>query len=210
MQLTKFGHSCVGITDGDRSLVLDPGGFSDVDAALDGASAVLVTHEHADHVDVERLRAAARSDSALRIWAPSPVVAVLDVGEQASAVGPGESFDAAGFAIRTFGGQHALIHPLIPLVPNVGYVIDGKVCHPGDSLVVPPRAVSTLLLPAVAPWSKAAEVIDYTIAVRASRVLPIHDAIVTDAYRAIIQRNIGPIAEPFGIDYRDWDGPITV
>jgi L-ascorbate metabolism protein UlaG (beta-lactamase superfamily) len=206
MQLTKHGHSCVRVDDGERTLVLDPGGFSDLDAALDGADAVLITHEHADHVEVERVRAAAKADPRLRIWAPSPVAGMLaELGEQVVAVGPGESFEAAGFAVQTFGGQHALIHPLIPVVANVGYVIDGATYHPGDSLVVPPVPVSTLLLPAVAPWSKASEVIDFAVAVHAPRVLPIHDAIVTDAWRAIVQRNLVPIVEPFGIQYAGWD-----
>jgi L-ascorbate metabolism protein UlaG (beta-lactamase superfamily) len=210
MQLTKHGHSCVRVDDGDRTLVLDPGAFSDLDAALDGADAVLITHEHRDHVDVDRIRAAATSDPRLRIWAPRPVADQLaDLGEQVVPIGAGESFDAAGFAVRTFGGQHALIHPLIPIVANVGYLIDDAVFHPGDSFTVPPAAVQTLLLPAVAPWSKVAEVIDYTIAVRAPRAYPIHHAIVADVYHGLLQGNLVPIAERFGIEYRNWDGPVS-
>ena len=210
MELTKHRHSCVRIDDGDRTLVLDPGGFSDLDAALDGADAVLITHEHRDHIDVDRVRAAATSDPRLRVWAPQSVAGQLaDLGEQVVAVGPGESFEAAGFPVRTFGGQHALIHPLIPVVANVAYLIGDGVFHPGDSFTVPPAEVRTLLLPAVAPWSKVAEVIDYTIAVRAPRAYPIHDAIVTDAWLGILQNNLVPIAERFGIEFRTWDGPVS-
>jgi L-ascorbate metabolism protein UlaG (beta-lactamase superfamily) len=211
MHLTKFGHSCVRVSDGDRAVVIDPGVFSDAAAALDGAAAVLITHEHADHLDAEAVRRAAAADSALRVWAPASVAASLaDLGDRVVAVGAGETFEAAGFTVRTFGGQHALIHPLIPIVANLGYVLDDLVCHPGDSLVVPPTPVSTLLLPSVAPWSKSAEVIDYAVAVRAARVYPIHDAIVTDAFRGIVERNLAPIAEPFGIEYRAWHGTVTV
>jgi L-ascorbate metabolism protein UlaG (beta-lactamase superfamily) len=210
MELTKHRHSCVRIDDGDRTLVLDPGAFSDLDAALDGADAVLITHEHRDHLDVDRVRAAATSDPRLRIWAPQSVAdQVADLGEQVVAVGPGESFEAAGFPVRTFGGQHALIHPLIPVVANVAYLVGDGVFHPGDSFTVPPAEVRTLLLPAVAPWSKVAEVIDYTIAVRAPRAYPIHDAIVTDAWHGILQSNLVPIAERFGIEFTTWDGPVS-
>lgn len=210
MELTKHGHSCVRIDDGGRTLVLDPGGFSDLDAALDGADAVLITHEHRDHIDVDRVRAAATSDPRLRVWAPQSVAGQFaDLGEQVVAVGPGESFEAAGFPVRTFGGQHALIHPLIPVVANVAYLIGDGVFHPGDSFTVPPAEVRTLLLPAVAPWSKVAEVIDYTIAVRAPRAYPIHDAIVTEAWLGILQNNLVPIAERFGIEFRTWDGPVS-
>jgi L-ascorbate metabolism protein UlaG (beta-lactamase superfamily) len=210
MELTKHVHSCIRIDDGDRTLVLDPGVFSDLDAALDGADAVLITHEHTDHLDSDRLRRAARADSRLRIWAPASVAVVLsDLGEQVVPVGPGDSFEAAGFSVRTFGGQHALIHPLIPVVANVGYLIEDTVYHPGDSLVVPPTPVSMLLLPAVAPWSKVSEVIDFTVAMHARRVRPIHDGLVIDAYASILERNLVPIVEPFGIEYAAWDGPVV-
>ena len=211
MDLTKHRHSCIRIDEGNRTLVLDPGAFSDLDAALDGADAVLITHEHRDHVDVDRVRAAAQADPRLRIWAPQSVAGQLtDLGEQVVGVGAGESFEAAGFPVQTFGGQHALIHPLIPVVANVGYLIADAVFHPGDSFTVPPAVVQTLLLPAVAPWSKVAEVIDYTIAVRAPRTYPIHDAIVADVYHGILQGNLVPIAERFGVEYRNWDGPVRI
>ncbi len=210
MQLTKHVHSCIRIDDGDRTLVFDPGSFSDLDAALDGADAVLITHEHTDHLDADRLRAAAGADPRLRIWAPASVAALLaDLGEQVVAVGVGESFDAAGFAVQTFGGQHALIHPQIPIVANIGYVIDGAVYHPGDSFVVPPVPVSTLLLPAVAPWSKVSEVIDFTVAMRAPFVYPIHDGLVIDAYASILERNLVPIVERFGVAFAGWDGAVS-
>jgi L-ascorbate metabolism protein UlaG (beta-lactamase superfamily) len=209
VQLTKHIHSCVRFDDGDRTLVIDPGGFSDVAAALDGANAILVTHEHADHIALEPVRAALAGDPRLRLWAPASVAAVLaDLGEQVVTVGPGESFEAAGFAVQTFGGQHALIHPQIPIVANVGYLVDA-VYHPGDSFVVPSVPVATLLLPANAPWSKIGEIIDFTIAMRAPRALPIHDFLVNDAYGALLQRNLVPIVERFGIELGSWDGHVS-
>lgn len=211
MQLTKHGHSCVRIDDGDRTLVLDPGAFSDLDPALDGADAVLITHEHVDHLNAERVRAAATADPRLRIFAPAGVAASLaDLGEQVVAVGAGESFEAAGFGVQSFGGQHALIHPLIPIVANVGYLIDGAVYHPGDSFVVPPAPVNTVLFPAVAPWSKMAEVIDFAVAVRAPFAYPIHDAIVNDLYRMVMRNNMAPILERFGVEVGTFDEPVSV
>ena len=211
MELTKHRHSCIRIDDGDRTLVLDPGGFSDLDAALDGADAVLITHEHRDHLDADRIRAAATADPRLRVWAPQPVAAQLaDLGEQVVAVGPGESFEAAGFAVRTFGGQHALIHPLIPIVANVGYLIDDAVYHPGDSVAVPPAPVGTLLLPSMAPWARVSDLIDFAIAVRAPRVYPIHDFLVKeDVYRAILGTSLIPILERYAVAFEAWDGPVT-
>jgi L-ascorbate metabolism protein UlaG (beta-lactamase superfamily) len=201
VQLTKYSHSCVRLEDGDRALVLDPGVFSEVDAALDGADAVLVTHEHPDHVDAERLRAAAERDDQLRIWAPQPVAEMLGLAERVTVVTPGQALDVAGFGIRTFGGQHAIIHPTIPVVANVGYLIDEAVYHPGDSLIVPPLSVELLLAPISAPWSKVAEVIDFVVAVRAPRVVGIHDALLTDVGRQIVEGHVEHIGGEHGSRY---------
>ena len=206
MQLTKHGHSCVRFDDGDRTLVVDPGSFSDVDAALDGAQGVLITHEHRDHLDPDRLRAAARADPQLRVWAPASVAeALADLGEQVTAVGAGESFEAAGFAVRTFGGQHALIHPLIPIVANVGYLVNEAVYHPGDSLIVPSVAVETLLLPSMAPWARISDLIDFAVAVRAPKAFPIHDFLVKpDVYTGLLQTGLIPILERYEVAFQQW------
>lgn len=203
MQLTKYTHSCVRFDDAERSLVIDPGMFSEVQAALDGASAVLITHEHADHVSADPLRAALQRDPRLQVFAPGSVAEQFaEFDGQVVTVEAGQAFDAAGFAVRTFGGQHALIHPTIPIVANLGYLIADSVYHPGDSFVVPPAAVELLLTPLHAPWSKAAEVIDFTVAVRAPRAIPIHDALLTDAGRGIVEQHLARIGAEHGVDYQ--------
>jgi L-ascorbate metabolism protein UlaG (beta-lactamase superfamily) len=203
MKLTKYTHACVRFDDGDAALVIDPGVFSEASLALDGADAVLITHEHADHLDAAALRAAAASNRSLRVWAPAGVVGSLsDLGDRVSAVGPGEAFEAAGFSIQSFGGQHALIHPAIPTIANVGYLVNGVVYHPGDSFTVPTEPVQTLLLPTNAPWSKASEVIDFAIAVRAAQAFQIHDSLITSVYANLVEGMLTGIAGGFGVEFR--------
>src|SRR5438874_775314 len=122
MKITKFTHCYVRLEDGSRALAIDPGVFSDVEAALDGVDAVLITHEHADHLDPVRVRAVAQANPSLRIWAPASVAGTLaELGDRVMTVGPGETFAAGGFTVATFGGQHAVIHPSIPVVANLAY-----------------------------------------------------------------------------------------
>jgi L-ascorbate metabolism protein UlaG (beta-lactamase superfamily) len=201
MRLTKWTHSCVRLEDGERALVIDPGSFSEVDAALEGVDNVLITHQHDDHVDVPAVERAASRDSALRIWAPASVANMLGaLGDRVTTVGPGESFTAGGFDVSTHGGQHALIHTSIPVVSNVGYLVGG-LYHPGDSLEKPVADVEILLTPVHAPWSSIGQVIDFVTGVRPRRALNLHDGLLNDRGHALVGRLLGSAGERFGVEY---------
>jgi L-ascorbate metabolism protein UlaG (beta-lactamase superfamily) len=180
MELHKHGHACVVLSDGDRRLVIDPGAFSEP-AALEGASAVLITHEHFDHFEPERLRAALDADPALEVWTNRSVAGQLEgLGARVHVVGQGDAFTAAGFDVHVHGEMHAVIHPDIPRITNVGFLVGGQVFHPGDAFTVPDEPVATLLLPVHAPWSKISEVIDYVRAVDADQAYAVHDGLLND------------------------------
>jgi L-ascorbate metabolism protein UlaG (beta-lactamase superfamily) len=191
VQLTKHGHACVVLSDGDRRLVVDPGSFTAEDA-LAGATALLVTHEHFDHFVPDRVRAALDADPGLEVWTNSAVAAQLEgAGPRVHVVGAGDTFTAAGFEVSVHGEWHAVIHPDIPRVRNVGFLVEGTVFHPGDALTVPEVAVPTLLLPAHAPWSKLGELIDYLRAVQAQRAYAVHDALLSDLGLGVVGRLLG-------------------
>ncbi len=161
MRLTKLGHACVRLEKDGVSLVIDPGVWSGP-SALTGATALLVTHEHPDHLDADAVRAALAADPGLQLWTNASVAAQLaDLEGRVHVVSHGDAFTAAGFAIHVYGQEHALIHRDIPVVRNTGFAVDGEVFHPGDALTVPEDRIPTLLLPANAPWLKAGEMIDY-------------------------------------------------
>jgi L-ascorbate metabolism protein UlaG (beta-lactamase superfamily) len=191
MELTKYGHSCVVLSEDERRLVIDPGVFTDP-AALDGATAVLVTHEHADHFAPDLLRAAMDADPALQVWANASVAGRLDgAAGRVHVVGDGDALTVAGFDVTVHGELHAVIHPEIPRVGNVGFLVGGVVFHPGDALTVPDEPVATLLLPMHAPWSKTAEVIDYVRAVDADQAFAIHDGLLNEAGLGIVGSLLG-------------------
>ena len=181
MRLTKKKHSCVVLEKEGRVLVVDPGGFSEENAAV-GADVLLVTHEHPDHFDEGRLRAGLDANSAAQLWAPRSVTDRIGTAYpgRVHTVGHGDAFAAAGFDVEVHGELHALIHPDIPRIPNSGYLVDGSVFHPGDALTVPESPVDTLMVPVMAPWSKASETIDYLREVRPRRAFDIHDALPAD------------------------------
>ncbi|MCO1595173.1 MBL fold metallo-hydrolase [Micromonospora sp. RHAY321] len=188
MRLTKYAHSCLRVEHDGGVLVVDPGVFSDP-AALDGADAVLVTHEHPDHLDLAAVRL--RLDRGpLPIHGPASLAGPLgDAAEALHPVAAGDSFTAAGIAIRAYGGQHAVIHPDIPVVDNVGFLINDVVYHPGDSLVVPEETpIDTLFAPIHAPWSKFSEVVEFIRAVAPRRAYALHDALLNDNGLGVLNR----------------------
>jgi L-ascorbate metabolism protein UlaG (beta-lactamase superfamily) len=191
MELTKQGHACVVLSDGDRNLVIDPGAFTDP-SALQGASAVLITHEHPDHFEPERLRAALDADPALEVWTNTSVAARLEgLGGRIHVVGNGDAVTVAGFDVRVHGELHAEIHPDIPRIANIGFLVDGQVFHPGDALTVPDEPVATLLVPLHAPWSRTADLIDYVRAVHADQAFAVHDGLLNDAGLGVVSGLLG-------------------
>lgn len=198
LELTTWGHAGLRLERRGRRLAVDPGSFTD-GRVLDGASAVLVTHEHADHVEPDALAAVLRERPGLEAWAPRPVAEALRgagaPADRVHAVTPGDTVTAAGFEVRVLGGRHAVIHPSLPPVTNVAYLVDGVVLHPGDSFTLPPEGtrVEVLALPVGGPWTKVAEAADYAVAVAPVTAVPIHDAVLSDAGRASADRLLGPL-----------------
>lgn len=196
MKLTKFTHSCVRIEDDGAVLVIDPGTFTER-AALDGVDAVLITHEHVDHLDVDALAETLGKRPSVTVHTHPSVAAKLDALDGVvTAVEPGESFTAAGFTVRAYGGWHADIHPEIPRVPNLGFLINESVYHPGDSFDVPQGAeVDTLFVPISAPWLKLAESVAFVRAVAPRRAFALHDALLSDAGYTVTDNNMAKLSD---------------
>lgn len=217
MKLIKFTHSCVRLEKEADVLVIDPGAFSseaELLSALDGARTVLVTHEHPDHLNREAVLAALGRERHLELFAPHSVAEALrtevrhDDGLRSRIIDalPESRFEVPGFDIRTFGGQHALIHPHIPLVANIGYLIDDNLYHPGDSFIVPHGLqAGALLVPIHAPWSKIGEVLDFLISVRAPVAYPIHDGLLNAKGLGIIEGHLKRIGASYGTRYEHLD-----
>jgi L-ascorbate metabolism protein UlaG (beta-lactamase superfamily) len=199
MRFTKLGHSCVRLEKDGSVLVLDPGVWTDATAALVGAAAVMVTHEHVDHLDAGAVRAALRSSPDLRLWAnPSVTAQFAEFGDRVRETRHGDVLSAAGFEVHVYGHDHAPIHNDIPQVANTGFLVDGELFHPGDSFTVPSEPVPTLLVPISAPWLKAAEMIDYFRRVAPARGFAIHDAILNDNGLGVMARMLSLAAAPSG------------
>jgi len=206
MRLTRCGHACVRLEQDGVVIVIDPGTYSDP-RALDGAHAVLVTHEHVDHFHEPVLRAAAEARPDLRFWANRSVADQLGGlgGGRVTVVGDGDAFDIEGIGVQAHGELHAVVHPDLPQVTNVGFLVgegDAAVFHPGDAFTVPASPVGTLLLPVHGPWSKTGEVIDYAREVKPRSALSIHDGGLSESGNALADHMLEACLRDVGADYQ--------
>ena len=202
MRIIKFGHACVRIEHDGVAVVVDPGVFTEV-GAVDGADAVLVTHEHADHYLPDNLRATDAPVFTIDAVAGRIREDAPDVAERVTVVRPGQEFDA-GLPVRAVGELHAVIHPEMQRFFNSGYVVtagEEKVYHPGDALTPPEEEVDLLCVPVSAPWLKASEAVDFARAVKAPRNLAIHDRVYSEAGLGILDGHMNAFLPDAGQDY---------
>jgi len=191
MRLTKFGHSCLLLEEGRARLLLDPGTLSGGFEELQGLTAVLYTHQHADHLDAERLRGLLDRNPGVRVVSDEGSAKPLgEAGAGVEVVHDGDEVELGGVGVRVAGRDHAVIHPDIPVVPNVGYLVGGRLFHPGDAFTLPGQQVEVLAVPAGAPWLKVSEAIDYLREVRPKVAVPVHEKVLSTVGISIHYRQL--------------------
>jgi L-ascorbate metabolism protein UlaG (beta-lactamase superfamily) len=182
MRITHYGHACVLVETGSARLLIDPGSFSSGFEDLRDLTGILITHQHADHVDEAKLPALVKANpGAALLVDPDTAPFASKHGLAVQVAGPGSAFELGGAAISVVGGAHAKIYGDFPAISNAGYVIDhGAFYHPGDALFVPEQSIDVLGVPVVAPWLKTAEAIDFVQAVKPRTSFPIHEALLAN------------------------------
>lgn len=175
MRITKHEHAALRIDDHGQTLLIDPGSFTLPLDELQRLVGVVITHEHPDHWTPEHLDRILRDAPGTPVFGPAGVVRAAE-GYEITEVAPGDSVTAGDFTLRFFGGVHAEIHSSIPLIDNVGVLVDDELYYPGDSYAVPEGVeVQTLAAPLGAPWLKIGDAIDFVLAVTPRRAFGTHD-----------------------------------
>jgi len=200
MKLTKFEHSCLVVEKAGSRLVIDPGSFTLPLADLDGVVAIVITHEHADHWTPEHLERILDRNPDARILGPAGVAAAAKDFTVETVAG-GDTVEVEPFSLRFFGEKHAVIHSSIPVVDNVGVMVDEKLYYGGDSYTVPDVPVEVLAAPIGAPWLKIGEAMDYVLEVKPRRAFPIHEAVLSQIGKTMTQARIEAVTQQGGGEF---------
>ena len=201
MRLTHLGHACLLVEVGGARILVDPGVFTPDFETVTGLDAVLLTHQHADHVDAHRLPALLAANETAALVAEPDTVQQLDAaGLPAESLRPGDERRFGAARVRAVGGRHARLLEDTPVIGNVGLLVsaDGEptLFHPGDSYEVIPSGVEVLALPLAAPWTGGRGTVEFLRAAVPQLAVPIHDGLLTPPGR---ETYLGMV-ETFGPD----------
>ncbi|WP_243064247.1 MBL fold metallo-hydrolase [Humibacter sp. RRB41] len=177
MKLTKLEHAALILEDDGKKLFVDPGSFTTPITDATNTIAIVITHEHADHWTPQQLERILEDSPEAVIYGPEGVAkAATDF--DVTVVHPGDAIEAGPFSLRFFGGKHAVIHSSIPIVDNVGVIVNDSLVYPGDSFAAPDLAdIDVLAVPSSAPWLKASEFIDYVLGLKPKHAFSTHEMV---------------------------------
>lgn len=204
MRVAHFRHSCILVELNGAKILFDPGTFSHGFEGITGLDAIFITHQHPDHADTARLPALIAANPSAQLFADPQTAEQLGVAW--TAVRAGDVQQIGDAQITGDGGKHAVIHPEIPVVDNTVYLVGtadkpAQLMHPGDSLYVPDREIDILAVPAVAPWMKVSEAVEYLRAVQPRFAFPIHQEVAASNARGVYYGRLDDM-KPDGTDFR--------
>ncbi|QDO88966.1 MBL fold metallo-hydrolase [Ornithinimicrobium ciconiae] len=214
MQITHLGHSCVLLEVADQRILIDPGNFSDF-ADVRDLTAILVTHQHPDHVDPAQLASLLDDNPQARVLlepqtADSLAEAAGSHRDRLEGMPTGTTVDLGAVSVETVGQRHAFIHDFVPRIDNTGLVVraDGEptVFHPGDALDAEPGPVDVLLVPVSAPWARIGDTVTFVRRLAPTRVVPIHDGLLNDTGRSVYLGHIATFGADGGVEVLDLRG----
>ena len=179
MQIKKIEHSCVIVEEAGVKILFDPGAFSKSVEGTMGLNFIIITHKHADHLDIDLIKQLIAGNPEVKVITNSDVGAELEKESiPYELVDGGKSFDLNGISLEAFGKQHAPIHKTVPEVENTSYLVAGRFYHPGDAYHVCPKPVEVLALPLSAPWGTIGQSVDYALEVKPKKCFSIHDGML--------------------------------
>lgn len=200
MKITKYEHAFLSIELERKSVLIDPGSYSPTLPEISNVVAICLTHVHDDHSYIEHIQKLLRKNPEALVFGP-PEVAEKLANIPVQKVYHGDHYEVQGFELDFYGYLHQEIHSSIPVIENVGVMVNQTLFYPGDSYTIPDSNVAVLACPASAPWLKISDVMDFLSAVGASKVFPTHNALLSEQGHGLYNARIKEVTEKAGGDF---------
>ena len=201
MKITKHGHACLELELDSKTVIIDPGSYTDELTNLGTVVAVVVTHKHDDHCDEAKIAQIKKDNPAVQIFGTSEVAARLS-GMGVTTVYHGDYYEVGSFKLEFFGDMHQVIHESIPLVQNTAVLVNGDLYYAGDSYTKPDVRVKALACPTSAPWLKIGDVMDYIQEIKPAICFPTHNALLSQLGHNLNNSRVKQVTEENGGEFR--------
>ncbi|MEX0621930.1 MAG: MBL fold metallo-hydrolase [Candidatus Woykebacteria bacterium] len=205
MKITKYPQSNFLIEDQKKRILIDPGYLTFENYPEDDfgdLEAVLITHQHKDHLDIERVKNLVGSE--IPLYTNNDVASLFESSNiEIAKVKQGEEFEVAGFKIEPINIPHCKLlycrkegktlaatdivpgkkvcksHPdLVPEEiagpPNTGFVVNNIFFHPGDGIEIDGLKVANAAIPITGPTINYDRAWKFAESLEAKRVIPMH------------------------------------
>jgi len=214
MRLTHLGHACLLVETGGQRILIDPGVFSPGIVGVTGLDVIFVTHQHPDHVDLQRLPTVLETNPQARLYAePQAAAAMAEAGIGSEHTIAGEELSFGRVLVMPVGEKHALINEALPRIGNLGVVIrvegEPSLFHPGDAYDGEPGQIDILAVPLNAPWTASRDTVAFAQRIAPKVSVPIHDALLSVVGRQLYLSQLKSFG-PESMEVRDLADGVAV
>lgn len=197
MKVTKFIHSCLLVEEDRKRILIDPGNYTREAGVLNISSLetldyLLITHEHADHMDVSLLREIIAKFPNIKVMSNNSVAALL--GKEGIKVST-----ESDQMVKMESVPHEKVFGSNP-PENVMITIADKLVDPGDSHHFQTKT-PILALPIQAPWGSLTQAVELAERIKPQIILPIHDWHWSDKAREILYKRLEDYFAKLGIKF---------
>lgn len=183
-----------------KRLFFDPIEIESTLPVLENVLAIIITHNHGDHLQPEKVQEIRDRNPEVRILVPSDAVELID---KAEVVSPGDTLDMGNFNLVFFGGEHAAVIPGKVPCQNLGVIVNKSYVNPGGSYDVVELAErpEVLFCASVAPWCRVSETMNYIETTKPKMVVPVHNGLLSDFGNGIYNNLLRQAAEKVDAEF---------
>ena len=183
MKITRYGQSAILIEEyKDTRILIDPGRYCYGKTGLTPSDfskidILLLTHKHGDHCTPEAIKILLENNPTLLILGNSEVKEKLNSANlDCDVIAPGDTHEVNGITIKGVKQIHGDLPSGDPKPENIGFLIDDKLYHTGDTIYMEEKPHADVLF--VPICGKVVldipGAIRYAKEVQAKLIIPIH------------------------------------